>query len=287
MTGCTLESVEGIEIKQESVQIENEADVSTEAQQPINPVEVRMLDVGQADSIFIDILGTDIEILIDAGNRYDGDEIIEYIDPFVQGELDYMILTHGHADHIGGAVELLNKYQIKNIIWSGYVHDSATYGKTSSARNAEGAQQREDQDEIIQLAPGIILEIIESGDSFGDDINDYSVIVKLSVGEIDLLFTGDMESAAEANILDRDIDAEILKVAHHCSGTSSSSEFLDRVTPEVALISVGQKNTYGHPDPNTLQRLSEYTNQIYMTKDSGNIVVWTDGVDYRVNGDKQ
>ncbi|HAP93822.1 MAG TPA: hypothetical protein DCM26_04270, partial [Desulfotomaculum sp.] len=146
---------------------------------------------------------------------------------------------------------------------------------------AEGAvwQQDNHQTFIFGNTPLKIL----TGSETWEDVNDYSVVCKLTDGNVNFLFTGDAGGPAEA-ALSGDLQSQILKVGHHGSRTSTSSTFLSRVNPEVAVISVGADNSYGHPTPETLQRLSDAGAKVYRTDLNGSVVVTTDGKTYSVSG---
>lgn len=246
-------------------------------------LEVHFIDIGQGDATLI--VYDDFHILIDGGNNGTEEKLLDYLDKQQVDDIEILVATHPDADHIGGLAEVIDHYDVHLIIDSGESHSSQTYKNYYEAvkrQQARGAIYLEDADFIFLLSEQITFEIIETGDDNGDR-NNNSVVAKLSYSEIDFLFTGDMESKTEQKILDRQLEAEILKAGHHGSKTSSSNEFLDVVKPETVIISAGLNNSYGHPHRPLIDRLKHYTDDIYVTYEKGHIVVTTDGTDYSLD----
>lgn len=246
-------------------------------------LEVHFIDIGQGDATLI--VYDDFHILIDGGNNGTEEKLLDYLDKQQVDDIEILVATHPDADHIGGLAEVIDHYDVHLIIDSGESHSSQTYKNYYEAvkrQQARGAIYLEDADFIFPLSEQITFEIIETGDDNGDR-NNNSVVAKLSYSEIDFLFTGDMESKTEQKILDRQLEAEILKAGHHGSKTSSSNEFLDVVKPETVIISAGLNNSYGHPHRPLIDRLKHYTDDIYVTYEKGHIVVTTDGTDYNLD----
>lgn len=246
-------------------------------------LEVHFIDIGQGDATLI--VYDDFHILIDGGNNGTEEKLLDYLDKQQVDDIEILVATHPDADHIGGLAEVIDHYDVHLIIDSGESHSSQTYKNYYEAvkrQQARGAIYLEDADFIFLLSEQITFEIIETGDDNGDR-NNNSVVAKLSYSEIDFLFTGDMESKTEQKILDRQLEAEILKAGHHGSKTSSSNEFLDVVKPETVIISAGLNNSYGHPHRPLIDRLKHYTDDIYVTYEKGHIVITTDGTDYSLD----
>lgn len=246
-------------------------------------LEVHFIDIGQGDATLI--VYDDFHILIDGGNNGTEEKLLDYLDKQQVDDIEILVATHPDADHIGGLAEVIDHYDVHLIIDSGESHSSQTYKNYYEAvkrQQARGAIYLEDADFIFPLSEQITFEIIETGDDNGDR-NNNSVVAKLSYSEIDFLFTGDMESKTEQKILDRQLEAEILKAGHHGSKTSSSNEFLDVVKPETVIISAGLNNSYGHPHRPLIDRLKHYTDDIYVTYEKGHIVITTDGTDYSLD----
>ncbi len=239
-------------------------------EQTKTPLVIHFIDVGQGDAIFIDY-GT-FEMQIDAGDNSAGDTVVDYILPYVDGELDYLIATHMDADHIGGADEVLYAFDVANIIDSGETKKTTqTYERYLVAREAENAVYLEDDNMTIKVDNNLSFTIIETGDNFSDE-NDNSVVIEMTYYDTVILFTGDMESKAEAAFLADANDIDILKVGHHGSRTSTSDALMDILDPEYAVISCGLNNSYGHPHEETLATLDKYNVTVFRTDLDGHIV---------------
>jgi len=204
--------------------------------------------------------------------------VVNYLKSLNTDDLEIVIATHPHEDHIGGLDDVLNAFEVETIIDSGYVASTKTYKDYYyAATHEENAKFMEDDNMIFDLGNGVKFEVIESGDSFGNSTNDYSVITKLDYNNVSFLFTGDMEEDAESNIIDENIQADVLKVGHHGSNTSTTLEFLEKVNPSYAIISCGKDNKYGHPKAETLNKLKDRNIQTFRTDKQGTIIATTDG----------
>lgn len=241
-------------------------------------VHVHFIDVGQADSIYISLPDNN-DILIDAGGKKAGPKVVEYLKKQNVDDIELMIATHPHEDHIGGIPAVLEAYQVKTIIDSGHLTNTATSRNYSKAVASEGAVHN--QADYQSFYFGDIEFKVLTGNNKWSNVNDYSVVTLLDIGNIRFLFMGDAEKAVEDKLYD--VSAEILKVGHHGSSTSTSPDFLDRVTPNVAVISVGEGNSYGHPSPSVIKRLEDSNISIYRTDIHGDIVVSTDGCSYDIS----
>jgi len=192
---------------------------------------VHFIDVGQGDSILLDL--GDIEVLIDGGEKSPG--VVSYIDDYVDGPLEVMVATHPHADHIGGLIEVLGAFEIDEIWLNGDTSTSQTYSQFMSAVNSEGAELYEARRGDTIQAGNLTFNVLHPVNLSGST-NDNSIVLSLSYGQVDFLFTGDAEQEAEASMLMEGIvpDVEILKVGHHGSRTASSIQFLQAAKPECA-----------------------------------------------------
>lgn len=242
---------------------------------PAEKLNVHFIDVGQADSIFID--NGDYEVLIDGGNNKDGKTVATYLKDYVDGPLELMIGTHPDADHIGGLDDVLKAFDVETVIDSGGKKDTKTYEEYWKAVTSEpSCQVLYDEDKTLDLGDGVSLKIIETGDTF-KDVNDNSVVAQLTYGSVSLLLTGDMEKEAEAAVLSKLSPVTVLKSGHHGSATSSSEQMLSITKPKYVVISAGKDNTYYHPHGKVLKRYADIGATVYGTFRSGSIVMTTDG----------
>jgi competence protein ComEC len=238
---------------------------------------VHFIDVGQGDSILLDFY--DIEVLIDGGDKSPG--VVNYIDDYVDGSLEVMVATHPHADHIGGLIAVLDAFEVYKILLNGDTSTSQTYSQFMSAVNSEGADVSVYSRGLVFAVNNLNFDVLHPV-SLSGTINNNSLVLSLSYGQVDFLFTGDAEEEAEASMLAAGIvpDVEILKVGHHGSSTASSIQFLQAAKPECAIYMAGQDNSYGHPHEETIISLCEVGAEIYGTDIHGTIIVTTNGETY-------
>lgn len=256
---------------------------ATSSSSSTTQVKVHFIDVGQADSIYIQLPDHN-DILIDGGNKGDGATVVNYLkSQGIDDDIELLIATHSHEDHIGGIPFILDNFKVKEIIDSGNYSDTQICKEYKAKAQAEGAIWETDNHQTFTYGD-TTLQIL-TGTEKWKEVNDFSVVCRLDTGDIEFLFPGDAGEAAET-VLSGPVDSEILKVGHHGSQTSSSQSFLSRVNSKVAVISVGTGNTYGHPTPEALQRLGDFGAVIYRTDLNGNVVVTTDGNTYSVITEK-
>jgi competence protein ComEC len=248
---------------------------------PPGTLTVHFIDVGEGDSILLDI--GDNEVLIDGGGKSPG--VVRYIDDYVDGRLEVMVATHPHADHIGGLISVLRAFEVDEIWLNGDTSTSEIYSQFMSAVNSEGAQVFTARRGDTIQAGNLTFNVLHPANLNGST-NDDSIVLSLSYGQIDFLFTGDVEQEAEASMLVQSVvpvpDVEVLKVGHHGSRTASSMQFLQVIKPECAIYMAGQDNSYGHPHEEAIANLCEVGAQIYGTDIHGTVVVTTDGATYDV-----
>lgn len=249
-------------------------------------LEVHMLDVGQGDAIALRTPRARW-IVMDAGNAWrTGDAGERVVLPYLSrrgGRVAALILSHPHTDHVGGAPTLLRRMAVGMVLDGGFVHTSEAYAATIATARARGVPWRVvragDSLEIDDVRLTILAPDSARAAS-ATDANEASVIVAAEYRGVRVLLTGDAEREEEERLRRQYRDrlrADILKVGHHGSSTSSSPGFLDAVRPRVALVSVGAGNTYGHPSEAVLEALSRRGAQVMRTDDDGTIVVSTDG----------
>ncbi len=241
----------------------------------VEELKVHFIDVGQGDAILIDL--GEIEILIDGGGKSPG--VVAYLNDYVDGAIEVIVASHPHADHIGGLIAVLDSFEVEEIWLNGDTSTSKTYKEFMSRVNTEGTSINEAlRGQSIEV-DSLTFLILHPVKPLVGDTNNNSIVLRLSYGDIDFLFTGDAEKEAEASILESGltVQANILKVGHHCSKTSSSPQFLNAVKPQLAIYMAGESNRYGHPHEETLTALTEAGAEIYGTDIHGTTIITTDG----------
>jgi len=243
---------------------------------------IHFIDVGQADSIFIE-LPNDETMLIDAGNNADGDNVVAYINGLGYDTINYLIATHPHEDHIGGMAYVVDNINIESVYMPKAQNDTRTFEDLLQAIQNKGltintAKAGISIIDIDNLKVGIIAP---NSDSY-DDLNDYSAVIKLTYKNNSFLFMGDAETLSE-NEITADVNADVLKIGHHGSSSSTSEVFLNKVSPKYAIISVGADNSYGHPATETTEKLDNVGAIVYRTDQDGTIVFTSDGSNISVD----
>ena len=240
--------------------------------------EVHFIDVGQGDAEF---LRTENGcILIDAGTTDSRHDLVAYLEKYTE-KIDYMILTHPHEDHIGGASEVIESLEVVNLIMPDAVSSSAAFSRLLDSVEKKGVDAHIAAPGDTYSVGDLQIEILSPLEESYENTNDYSAVVHARFGGVTFLFTGDAEAAVEKALLEEypssKLRSDVLKVGHHGSKTSSTEAFLNAVHPEIAVIEVGADNSYGHPSQKVLDRLDALGSRVYRTDISGNIVLTTDG----------
>ena len=251
-------------------------------------LEVHFFDVGQGDTVFIETPQRH-RILIDGGPSSIILEKLSKEMSFWDRTIDLIILTHPEADHLSGLNEVLKRYKVENILWTGIVRDTAEYKEWLKLINegkakiflAKAGQKISTRNILLELL--FPFENLE-GKEFKDS-NNTSIVGKLVFGDISFLFTGDIYKEVEKELIGGgvDFDSDILKISHHGSRTSTSEEFLKEVSPEIAIISVGKNNSYNHPHQEVLEILSKYGINVLRTDEQGDIKIISDGKNYALS----
>ena len=272
-----------------SVTIKN----TTEEPSTYGDLKVHFIDVGQGDSILIQTPG-DKFTLIDTGRRFYANTVIDYLDSLSVNTLEAFIAIHPHEDHIGGSEEIFDAYDILSVYHPGFPYGSQAYQRFLNAAQNEGCpiytDDEVDPGDYIYIGSSVSCQILHINKD-ASNANDASVVLRLDYFLISFLFTGDIHGTigdmVEYDLTDDwNVDIDILKVAHHGSGYSSTNYFLDEATPDVSVICVGDGNTYGHPHTDALYRLSEHNSLILRTDLNGDIIVSTTGYSYDIEYEK-
>ncbi len=256
-----------------------------------NNLKVDFLSVGQGDSFFIETPGMD-KILIDGGPDANVLQKLAENMPFWDKEIDLVILTHPDADHVTGLIDVLQRYKVDDILWTGIKRDGDEYQQWLKVL----AHQKKMGAKIIIAKSGeeikagnVLIDILHPFDSlqgqyFKTDDNDTGVVSRLIYGRDSFLFAADITSKEEQKLVDAksDIASDVLKVAHHGSKYSTSDNFLAAVNPKIAVISCGKNNQYHFPTPEVLQRLENFGIKMFRTDKDGDVKFISDGNNLRL-----
>ncbi len=245
-------------------------------------LEITVLDVGQGDAIVVRTPDRKT-ILIDTGDktmRRDYGELV--VVPYFKArgikEIDMLVLTHPHADHIGGAQAVMNNLKIDKVLLPRCDYESQLYDDVlSSIENNDIEIIYADTSLVFEEFGQINLKILHPTYEYKNEtnVNNYSIVMKIEYGDLSVLFTGDAEHEVEAILTENwgdKLDSDILKVGHHGSNSSSTLDFLECVSPEYAVISVGTKNRYDHPDEEIVARLDSSADELFRTDQDGAVI---------------
>jgi len=250
-------------------------------------LQILFFDVGQGDATLIRTPHGH-HILVDGGPS---SVILEKLGremPFWDRTIDLIILTHPHYDHVAGLIEVLKNYQVENILWTGVLMDTLVFEEWQKVIKEELATIHIAQAGQRIYAGQIVLKILHPFENLEGqqvaNVDNTSVVLKVVFGENRFLFTGDAFKKVEKELLERglNVSSNVLQVGHHGSKTSTASEFISQVLPEIAVISAGKDNRYGHPHQETLDTLERYEVTILRTDQDGDIKIFSNGVSYAV-----
>lgn len=240
---------------------------------PVPIAMVHVFDVGQGDSIFVEFSdGT--QMLVDGGvDATVLSRLGEVMLPWDR-EIDYVVATHPHADHITGLISVLDRFDVEHVVMTGVTYDSSIYDAYKVAVAEEGAQA---------LAPGELnlasVDVIYPSEQVdlvaGENVNETSIVLEIDDGTHRFLLTGDIGEIVEEKLIESGTlnDVDVLKVGHQGSKFSSTRAFLETIDPELAVISVGEGNDYYHPHPTALKRLQDVGSTVYRTDEDGTVTI--------------
>lgn len=271
---------------------------------------ISMLDIGQGDAVLIQTGAKNI--LIDTGDdKYYEDgkkgkentQLLTELQKLKIDHIDTLVMTHAHADHIGKADKVIAQYGVKELVYNGIPSTSKYFINALKAAKANGTQQvKVKAGDVLDFGNGVSFEIVSPSQSLIDedtaaikakkkvDVNNESVVGRLTFGNFAMLFTGDAEGPVEKDMAasyGKKLKCQVLKAGHHGSKTSSTAEFLKLVQPESVVMSLGVNNQYGHPHEALLNRLQKQgVKNIYRTDANGTITIVSDGSSYSITTEK-
>lgn len=248
-------------------------------------LKVHYLDVGQGDSIFIELPNNET-MLIDAAESYQSENIINYLKNLNYQKIDYVIGTHPHTDHIGGLKDIINTFEIGKIYMPKVVSTTKTYesllmaikDKNLKINTAKAGTSIIDTDALK-------INILAPNNSTYTELNNYSAVTKITYGTTKFLFMGDAEKLSE-NEIKEDVTADVIKIGHHGSNTSSSIDFIKKVNAKYGIISVGLNNKYNLPKEETITNWENSGTKIYLTSTNGTIRASSDGTNIKIESEK-
>lgn len=246
-------------------------------------LEVHFIDVGQADATLL--VHDEVTMLIDAGH-WQRSDVVPYLRSQGVDHLDLVVVTHPHADHIGQFDQVMGAVVVDEVWWSGATATSATFGRALDALEASPAAYEEPRaGDTTRIGPLTIELLTPAVGASMSDLNDASLGMRITYGEVSFVLTGDAERAAERRMVadqSARLSADVLHLGHHGSNTSSTAEFLAAVDPSVAIYSAAADNTYGHPHREVIARIEQADITWYGTDVHGHVVVTTDGASFEV-----
>ena len=248
-------------------------------------LKVHYLDVGQGDSIFIELPNNET-MLIDAAESYQSENIINYLKNLNYQKIDYVIGTHPHTDHIGGLKDIINTFEIGKIYMPKVVSTTKTYesllmaikDKNLKINTAKSGTSIIDTDALK-------INILAPNNSTYTELNNYSVVTKITYGTTKFLFMGDAEKLSE-NEIKENVSADVIKIGHHGSNTSSNIDFIKKVNAKYGIISVGLNNKYNLPKEETIKNWENSGTKIYLTSINGTIRASSDGTNIKIESEK-
>jgi competence protein ComEC len=236
--------------------------------------------VGQGDSIYIETAGG-YSILVDGGPN---NKVLQYLGedlPFYNRKIDLLILTHPQSDHMNGLIEVVKRYQINTLWISDSENKTEAFEEWQDLINSKKLNTKVvSKGDQLKLPDGTVLKVLwPERDHISFDLNQLSIVFLLSFGNFDALLTGDADHAVQPFGL-QGVDLEVLKVPHHGSRLAIKQEFLEQVSPEISVISVGARNSYGHPNPELIKRIIDINSEVFRTDQNGTVEIVSDGMSW-------
>lgn len=242
-------------------------------------IQAHFIDVGQGDSCLVK-LADGRNVLIDAGEAGAAEDVVRHLKSEGVEKIDYLIATHPHSDHIGGLARVIKEFEIGSIYMPKASHTTKTFENLLVAISEKGLK-------VNTARAGVVLFDDEGaraqflapvGESY-ENLNNFSAVLKITYKDVSFLFAGDAEALSEREMIDsgQNLRSAVLKVGHHGSATSSTTEFLKAVSPKATVISCGKENPYGHPSEKVIKRLEASGIEIYRTDQMGTIKIYSDG----------
>jgi competence protein ComEC len=244
-----------------------------------NNMVTHFIDVGQGDCILIQV--NNKNLLIDSGTSDSKERVIKYLKNNNISKLDYIIATHPHDDHIGGMASVIRNFEVTEFYAPKIIASTESFeDMIGSLKNKNLKIKVARPNVTLDLGPDTSCTMLSPNKVSYKDTNNYSCAIKIVYKNSTYLFTGDIEKLSEQEILNKgyDLKADVLKVPHHGSSSSTSQEFLNKVSPQIAVISCGTSNSYGHPNKETLDKLKKLNCIIYRTDLDKNIILISDGL---------
>ena len=247
-------------------------------------LEVTFIDVGQADSILLESKGE--YMLVDAGNNEDGPKLVTYLENKNIKDFKYVIGTHPHEDHIGGLDDIINNFNIETFYMPDVITTTKTFEDVLDSLEAKNITLSiPNKNDTFNLGEATV-KVLYVGTDEESDLNDTSVVIKVTYQNVSFLLTGDASTKVEETLDRKDLESTVLKVGHHGSTTATDKEFLSLVNPTYAIISVGKNNQYHHPHTSVINTLNDQNITTYRTDEDGTIEMITDGTNIEINTTK-
>jgi len=249
-------------------------------------MKVHFIDVGQGDSILIET-PNEKYILIDGGRPEYGTKVLSYLEAQKVKKLDLVIATHPDYDHIGGLVDVMREVDVKQVLDSGKLHHTRTYARyLNEIRKQDILFNLATEKDEVRLDSELTINVLNTHKK-GKNSNQSSIVLKMTYKDMTFLFMGDVGKEQEKRLVEKyNLKADIIKIAHHGSKTSSSMKFLKKVDPKVALLTYKKRNRFGHPVDRVVTNLNKLDTFIYSTAVFGDIIILTNGKDYFIETEK-